>query len=78
MAYFVQNNQVKHVLYKLWEDSYKAGQTNVPNLEIDSKTQYSKWYYDNYGITLVYNGFTLKGTIFKSEEHYTWFMLNYS
>ena len=78
MAYFVQNNQVKHVLYKLWEDAYDSKQKNVPNLEIDSKKQYSKWYYDNSGVILVYNGYTLKGTIFKSAEHYTWFMLNYS
>jgi hypothetical protein len=75
MAYFVQNNEVKHVLYKLWEYS---GQTSVPKLGIDSRIQYCDWYYDNYGIRLVYNGHELKGTIFKSAEHYTWFMLNYS
>ena len=75
MAYFVQNNELKHVLYKLWEDS---GQTSGPKLGTDSRIQYCDWYYDNYGINLVYNGHDLKGMIFKSAEHYTWFMLNYS
>ena len=76
MAYFVEKNrEVTQVLYNLSKDS---GQTSVPKLGTDSRIKYCDWYYDNYGIRLVYNGHELKGTIFKSAEHYTWFMLNYS
>ena len=76
MAYFVEKNRaVIQVLYNLWEGS---GQKSVPKLGIDSRIQACDWYYDNYGINLVYNGYELKGMIFKSAEHYTWFMLNYS
>ena len=76
MAYFVEKNrEVTQVLYNLSKDS---GQTSVPKLGIDSRIQYCEWYYDNYGINLIYNGHDLKGMIFKSAEHYTWFMLNYS
>ena len=76
MAYFVEkNSELIQIIYNLWEGS---GQKFVPKLGIDSKIQACDWYYDNYGIRLVYNGHALKGWIFKSEEHYTWFMLNYS
>jgi len=79
MAYFVKKNrELIQVLYNVWEDSYESGQTNISKLGIDSRIQYCEWYYDNYGINLVYNGHDLKGMIFKSAEHYTWFMLNYS
>jgi hypothetical protein len=79
MAYFIEKNrEVAQVLYNLWEDSFNSAQTSVPKLGIDSRKQYCNWYYDNYGITLVYNGHELKGMIFKSQEHFTWFMLNYS
>lgn len=74
MAYFVKNDkQLGQILYNMWKEKHVPGQ----NISEDTKNL-ANWYLENYDIVIVFNRYVLDGVIFKNQEDFTWFMLNYS